>query len=158
MHYVYLESRYFMVASTRSPFYKTDLASYINCSKVLAKLILKAKDLAMDFSARIETKDAWKITSFRINLRITQWTSYPPVELAPPPSHNQPQPVWAPCTRLRRLFLSLSARLVGGAKGCSCIARGPDRPRIHGIEDHCLDMLGRLGWLKAAPAELRLLR
>ena len=49
----------------RSPSYKTDLAAYINCSKILARLIRKGKkDWAMDFAAGVATKDVWKLTNW----------------------------------------------------------------------------------------------
>ena len=49
----------------RSPSYKTDLTAYINCSKILARLICKGKkDWAMDFAAGVATKDIWKLTNW----------------------------------------------------------------------------------------------
>ena len=49
----------------RSYSYKADLAEYINCSKVLSKMIRKAKkDWAMEFAAKVETKDVWKLTNW----------------------------------------------------------------------------------------------
>ena len=49
----------------RSPSYKTDLAAYINCSKILVRLIRKGKkDWAMDFAAGVATKDVWKLTNW----------------------------------------------------------------------------------------------
>jgi hypothetical protein len=50
---------------TRTPAYRTDLAVYINCNKVLARLIRKSKrDWAMDFAAKVATKDVWKLTNW----------------------------------------------------------------------------------------------
>jgi len=49
----------------QSHVYKADLAIYIDHCKILSKLIRKAKrDWAMDFAAKIETKDVWKLTNW----------------------------------------------------------------------------------------------
>jgi len=49
----------------RSHSYKADQAEYINCCKILAKLIRKVKkDWAMEFAANVETKDVWKLTNW----------------------------------------------------------------------------------------------
>jgi len=45
--------------------YRSDLADYIDYSKVLSRLIRKAKkDWAMDFAVKVATKDVWKLTNW----------------------------------------------------------------------------------------------